>query len=137
MIPEPFRHEGGWYEEDVDYNIAVFFLPHLFKAEQVERARQAIKNEYPLQWERHFNVTLAPEESRGKREIIFRQTNRGRYQVSAAWGDWHEKVPAGMVGAVARKIDEDGSEQWVLIPKPDYTIPYILTGAEQAWPDHA
>ena len=136
-IPEPFRHDGGWYEEDVDYSIVIVFLPHLFKAEEVERAKETLKNWYPTQWEQHFKVELSPEESRGKRELLFREANRGRYQVSAAWGDWHEKVPAGMVGVVARKIDEDGPERWVLIPKPDYTIPFILTGAEQAWPDHA
>jgi hypothetical protein len=30
-IPAAFRREGGWYEEDCDEAIPVFFMPLLFK----------------------------------------------------------------------------------------------------------
>ena len=54
LIPAAFRREGGWYEEDCDAAIPMFFMPLLFKPEQVHEARQSLRNWHWRAWEAHF-----------------------------------------------------------------------------------
>jgi Domain of unknown function (DUF7007) len=47
LIPPAFRRERGWYEEDCDAAIPVFFMPLLFKPEQVHAARESTPRSSP------------------------------------------------------------------------------------------
>lgn len=51
-----------------------------------------------------------------------RRLDAGEYQVVAAYGDWHELVPEGMVGVIfgGRDWGETRNEIAVLVPKDAY-----------------
>ena len=54
----------------------------------------------------------------------FYAANKGKYLVTAAWGDWQGGVPIGMVGVVARiggwRATTREGEKWFLVPKEEY-----------------
>src|SRR5437762_1102035 len=73
-IPEVFRRQGGWYEEDCDWAIPYFFLyvqiltdPHNQSGENLKRvtdaisdSRQTLINWHPDAWQAYYGVTLKP-----------------------------------------------------------------------------
>lgn len=67
------------------------------------------------------------------REYLAEQVEKAAHPTEyarAAWGDWHEKVPAGMVGVVTH------ANTWVLVRKAEYvpSRPLVVAGD---WHDHA
>lgn len=58
LIPKVFRvasfnEQGmaGWYEEDCDGSLVVYFFPRFFPEHVVERAEKMVKCQYPEAWE--------------------------------------------------------------------------------------
>lgn len=115
LIPKVFRRPGGWYEEDCEYAIVVWFLycdPFL---SQKEAAQQTVKNWFWKEWEAHTGTVLAPGESRMKDEHTFRAANRDRFIVTSA-----RRQDAATVAVTARR-ESDGAEGRFLVPDGEYT----------------
>jgi hypothetical protein len=57
-------------------------------------------------------------------EEEFYAAHKNDLLVNAAWGDWHERVPKGMVGVVAtvggHRSADHKKERWFLIPEKEY-----------------
>lgn len=122
-MPAVLRRKGGWYEEDCEYALVIFGLPHLFKPEEVEKAKQTVKSWFPDEYEAHTGETIPAGESYIKDERQFAVDNADKWVVTAAWGDWHGQVPKGMVGVVASKGGNrtPGTERrYYLVTKEEY-----------------
>lgn len=115
LIPKIFRRPGGWYEEDCEAAIPLTFIPEI----PDPNALTTLKSWFPYEYEQHFNVTLNPGESYIKDKDIFDKENVNNFVVKAAWGSWHNDVPDGFVGVVARKASTN-EEQYFLIPADEY-----------------
>jgi hypothetical protein len=70
-IPAAFRRERGWYEEDVDAAIPMFFMPLLFNPDEVRNARQSLRNWHWQAWETHFREIVPLADSPCKAQALF------------------------------------------------------------------
>lgn len=118
-VPLVFRNKGGWYEEDCEWAKVALTFPEMFSAENVNSAHKTAKDYFPDEYEKHFNIVIPTDSSSTKRDRAFKAENQDNFVVSAAWGDWHEKVPQGMVGVFARK-QSTGETKYFLVPKEEY-----------------
>jgi hypothetical protein len=94
-----------------------------------------VKNWYPDYYEALTGVTLTGAESYMMREREFEAANVENYVARAAWGDWHEKVPEGMVGVAATR-KSDGDERYFLVAGAEYKGregKYVLAGDATGW----
>jgi hypothetical protein len=121
-IHESLRLRDGWYEEDCDWAIVVFSFPHLFKPQTVEQAIRILKSYYPDEYEAITEQKIAPGESRTRDEKTFYENHQNDFIVTAAWGHWHDSVPANFVATAAvRGLDKScGETKYFLVPKDEY-----------------
>jgi hypothetical protein len=125
-MPAALKLEGGWYEEDVEYNRVVVVFPECFKTEQVAGAHAVLKDWCPDEYAAWSGQPVAIEDSHVLRERIFREKHKNDYMVMSAWGDWKEGVPKGMVGVFAGRggRTEDhrfpGDCKYFLVPAEEY-----------------
>lgn len=127
-----FRGEGLFYEEDCEWaKVFVVFEAELLAsgdAHTVECIKEGhhtetLRNWFPTCYERFFGVTLRPGESFVKDERTFYAEHAADPIAVAAFGDWHARVPAGMVGVVTRvggHGNGGGAEQYFLVPEGEY-----------------
>lgn len=124
QIPEYMRKEDGWYEEDVDWCIVILGLnlEGAFSPEgQRQQALDTLKSYYPDAYEKLTGTILKEGESEARDAELFRQRLRGKYIVQSAWGDWHAKVPNGMVGVFAKLLQADPPPgKYFLVPLEEY-----------------
>ena len=61
LIPEAFRSQTGWYEEDCDYAVVDFFIPivHGGDAEKFKIARKSLQYWHKATWETYFDIKLS------------------------------------------------------------------------------
>jgi hypothetical protein len=88
--------------------------------ETLKDAHKILANTHWEEYERYYNVTLAPGESYNKDEHLFKTSNAGKWIVTCAWGDWHERVPEGMVGCYAIRNEDVTNPRYYLVPKNEY-----------------
>jgi hypothetical protein len=120
-IPEVFRVKDGWYEEDCDWAVPVFFLSGRFDAEKVANARKTLRAWRWKQWEEHFGEEIPLEESNNKAAELFLLKHANDLLGGAAWGDWHNNVPEGFVGVSAhRGGDRSRDDGYFLISAKEY-----------------
>lgn len=119
QMPEVFRRKGGWYEEDCEYALVVLIFPELFSEREVELSHKSAKNWFPDEYEKHFGVVIPLAESSHKRERAFKKETADKFVVCAAWGDYHQNVPKGMVGVLAR-CENTKEEKFFLVPGTEY-----------------
>lgn len=125
-VPDYMRRAGGWYEEDCDWAIVATVHPIAFKNDPkaLEDARRSLCGWHPDEYERWYGVELQPGESRVKDERRFHVEHANDLLVLAAWGDWHDKVPAGMVGVVAStggsRTAGREAHRYFLVPQDEY-----------------
>lgn len=119
QVPVVFRNPGGWYEEDCEANKVVICFPQHFKPEEVESAHKSVKNWFPDEYEKHFNIIINTDASIVKRERIFRAENVDNFVVIAAWGDWHPKVPKDSVVVLAKKRST-GESKYFMVNDEEY-----------------
>lgn len=85
----------------------------------------------------HEGCAEGARKSQAEADAIEAQLDAGVMFNTAAWGDWHETVPAGMVGVVFRGR---AGEQWSLIPADRYharrTTTAEVADVAQEWLDH-
>lgn len=124
QVPEYMRKEDGWYEENVDWCIIVLALKFegVFAPEaQQKQALDTLKMYYPDAYEKFTGTILKEGESEARDCELFRQRSRGKYIVHSAFGDWHAKVPKGMVGVYAKLLQADPPPgKWFLVPMEEY-----------------
>jgi hypothetical protein len=125
LIPDVFRKEGGWYEEDCEWAIPMYFLD--LNPEKKNLALETMRNWHWRAYKSWFRETIPPGSSYLKDEHLFREANRDNWVVISACGDWHAKVPAGMVGCVATLGGHRGdgrgprpAERHFLVPADEY-----------------
>jgi len=132
LIPADFRGKGGWYEEDTEWAIPYFILPasefgaDLRYTENLKGAESSIKNWNPDLYEKKTGKKLKLEESLTRRNEDFYEKSKHSWVVNSASGDWHPKVPKGMVGVAATIGGRDmqgrahGPEKFFLVPEAEY-----------------
>jgi hypothetical protein len=134
LLPEYMRlaDDCHSYEEDCAWSIIfVAFEAELLAGGDEHTVRcireghhtDTLRNWYPDIYEAHFGVTLDPGESFVKDELAFYAEHAADPVVVAAFGDWHDRVPAGMVGVVTRvggHGNGGGAEQYFLVAAEEY-----------------
>ena len=127
-----FRGEGLAYEEDCEWSkVFVVFEAELLASGDDSTVRcvegghhtDTLRNWFPTCYEKFFGVTLNPGESLVKDERVFYAEHAGDPIAVAAFGDWHARVPPGMVGLVTRVGGHGsggGAEQYFLVAAEEY-----------------
>ena len=123
-MPDALRIESGWYEEDCDWCLVAINYAEYFMAEY-DQAMNTFKNWHPDRFEKHLGIELKDGESHVKDERLFKERNNGNFLVRTAWGDWHNKVPEGMVGVLAKR-ESDGKERYFLVPHSEYGSHFVV-----------
>jgi hypothetical protein len=135
------------YEEDVEWSRVYVAFPHLFAERQVELAHEILKNYHPDEYAEFSGEPVDPAESRVLRERQFRDAHSNDYLAVSAQGDWHDKVPAGMVGmwAIRGGRLENGQyasddRAYFLVPEDRYhergEFGYVIQADDKPWIDH-
>ena len=141
-MPDYMQREGGWYEEDCEWSMPAVVFPEAFPKHQ-ELAKESLRNWFPEIYERFFGVTVGPEESYMRAKEVFEQQVKDKYVVVSAWGDWHEAVPDGKVGVLAKLgCNRDLPEgKYALVDGEAYAARtrhgYVLDGTEPEWNPNA
>ena len=120
-IPEYARIASRAYEEDCDWSIVVTFLPEYFPALVRKNAKDSLRTWHPDVYERRYGEVIPAGMSyvKDKQEWERDVRENNRFVVKAAWGSWHETVPAGFVGVKAAAA-LTGAEAWFLVPESEY-----------------
>lgn len=158
LVPEAMRQAGGWYEEDCEINFSIWTFPVEFAewsctqnyptdspyrdAEaSKEKAAEAIRQWFPDQWTAATGEVVTADQSHVIKEREFYASHAGDWLTSAAWGDWHDEVPEGMVGVVARvggRPNPHGMTGYFLVPEDEYDargIAFVIDlERHEAWP---
>lgn len=101
-MPDVFRCESGWYEEDCEWALVALIYPDAFSEKAQASAHETIKNWFPDAYETWSGVVLKPGESRQKDERSFLDEHAKDWIVISAFGSWHKSVPDGWVGVYAK-----------------------------------
>lgn len=119
-----------YFEEDCEWSIVALFYAEEFRAYHAENADQrhaealaCVVNHYPDAYEKHTGQKIKPGESRERTESEWYAAHADDWLVVSASGDWHDKVPAGMVGVIACKGGHRGDrkvKRAFLVPKDEY-----------------
>jgi hypothetical protein len=83
-IPEPYRNEDGWYEEDCAYAKVVAGMPDIFTDLERRDADKTLKNWFPDEYEAVNGVVVSEDESVVRKKQIFSVKHAEDYVVIAA-----------------------------------------------------
>jgi hypothetical protein len=110
-MPEALRLDGNSYEEDVNWSLVILGCETEFKAASdplfdIERdlAHQTARHWLPHRYSAFTRQVLEPSESHVLKKIALYEAAIGEIGVRAAWGDWADWVPSGMVGISGQRI---------------------------------
>lgn len=132
-MPAALRIDGGWYEEDCEIARCLLAFPDEFAAagwrDAVADGERLLQSYAPHDWAAWSGNPV--ESLRGRSyaydKECFERENGERWIVTAAWGDWHDDVPAGMVGVRAtlggaRQLHGQPApaERWFVVDAKDY-----------------
>lgn len=125
------------YEEDCDWCMPVLVFEPEFRTYYQQRAegrdrlesifksaKDTLRHWHPDTYENFFNTILKPGESHVRDKKQFYRDNENNWIAAAAWGDWKDGVPKGMI-AVRARIGVPGKpgpskERYFLIPAAEY-----------------
>jgi hypothetical protein len=130
QIPQYFRNDQGWYEEDCAIAIPGFVLgASVFTTEQSAEfissgdAERTVKQWYPDEWERYTGKTLQPGESSTRDQAVYLKKHKEDWLTVAAFGSWHKQVPEGYVGVCATigcSRSPHAMARYFIIPETEY-----------------
>lgn len=120
-VPDPLRHEDGWYEEDEDWAKVAVAFPALFTSLERRHAEKTVRNAWPDYWEAVHGRALAPGESWAKDRRLFHDTHAQDWIVVSAG---MSKAHPGMVECYAalggdRMVNK---RRGFLVPSDEYVI---------------
>lgn len=118
-MPKALRTGRQWFEEDCEACLVILAFQDRFTPLQVDAARVSVRNNYPDAYAAWSGTPVTPAESHVLRRRAFNAETRDRFVVRAAWGDWHESVPAGKVGVLAL-CAATNEEAGFLVDAPTY-----------------
>ena len=118
MIPKIFRRQGGWYEEDLDCCIVIYFLPQCWPtwASKKEDVEKTLKNWFPKEWEAHTGTVLQPGESREKDEENWKEQHKNDFVVRSAMYDQKDRTKVNVCAVKTAT----GEERWFVVPDAEY-----------------
>lgn len=136
-MPDYLRIDHGWYEEDCAWVKAAVFFEEILLASgdpDIRRQilsgnhRQTFRDWYPREYEKFYGVELKRGESYVKDERLFFEEHASELICVSAYGEWHTRVPKGMVGVIARvggngakgQNPAPGPARYFLVPKEEY-----------------
>ena len=120
MIPDAWRKQGGWYEEDCEHYFVRATFPEPFvrgddTTESVAAgAEERIRYWYPDQWEAQTGQAVLPGQSDERDRQLEARANADNFVTHGAW-----PAEEGMVRVVARRAST-GEERQFLVPKAEY-----------------
>ena len=121
-IPEYFRNKDGNYEEDCEWAKVALSFPAVFTDREINFAIDTVKNFYPDEYEKYFDVKLIEGESSKRDRQIFEKRNKDNFVVISA-----SLEDDGMVRAIAtiggQRQQYNGpkiEEKTFLVTKEDY-----------------
>ena len=122
QMPSFMRNDGGWYEEDCEWSKVALVFPKAFTNVQVGLAELSCQDWFPDEYQQFTGTVLSVDQSHVLSERRFKERHKDDYVVKAAFGDWKEGVPRGMVGVVAAlgSRKEGDEEVWFLVPDAEY-----------------
>jgi hypothetical protein len=124
LIPELFRKADGWYEEDCEYAVPVFFLDVPGFRDKKDRAEKTLRVWFWKQYEMHFGVVLPPGVSMLKDEYVHKFVNAAKFVVRSALN-----IGNGKTGVLAVRAS-DGVESWFVVPADEYrsrgSLPFVI-----------
>lgn len=124
-----FYQGGNSFEEDCEWARICLAYPDAeeWSTNDLETAKQLMRDYNPEIYEEFYGVTLAPGESYKKDLHQFYADNKDRYVTFCACGDWHEDCPEGFVLVSAGKncteenrMGEDHAD--FLVPDEEYSV---------------
>lgn len=71
LIPEPYRNQDGWYEQDSEYAKVIVSLPQFFTKRELTKALDTVINWYPDEYEKVTGNRLHAGQSRVRDEQLF------------------------------------------------------------------
>lgn len=134
LMPEALRLPGGWYEEDCDVERVVAIFPEAFITERrpdVDAVREAalagVRAWAPDAYEAWTGEKVTADQSNIVADREFLAAHADDFVTVAAWGSWHETVPAGMVGVLAYRGGREGQrrhteKRYLLVPQGAYDV---------------
>jgi hypothetical protein len=135
MAGKKFTEGRSAYEEDCDWCMPALVFEPEFRAfltktgspdvETVfKSAKETLRHWLPDAYEIFYGVTLQPGESRERDQQKFNIDNKANWITTAAWGDWKNGVPKGMVGVCTRlggrSSANSSAERYFLVPADEY-----------------
>lgn len=108
-----------WFEGDCAYMLVVLMMPELFEDRVREQATFTVKDYYPDEYTIITGESVALEESYVLQKRKFEADTKCRFVAQAAYGDWAEGVPKGMVKVLAKRAS-DGVKKEFVIPCEEY-----------------
>ena len=111
-MPAALRLAEPFYEEDVDWSLVILGfvaefrrLPTAGAQLRVEHARASVLAWHPDRWAAFTGETVPVAASPVLRRRAAYEAAIGDYVSTAAYGDWADWVPKGMVGVVGRRVE--------------------------------
>lgn len=83
-IPEPYRNDNGWYEEDCDWACVAVSLPGYFSEREVRQATETVINWLPDQYEAVTGEVFPEGTSMKKDERAFKERHADDWIVISA-----------------------------------------------------
>jgi hypothetical protein len=127
-IPKLFRRPSGWYEEDCESLIVMYFLSDLKEQWKIkkEEVLKHLKNWFWEEWEFYSGTTLAPGESKIKDQEMWARENNNRFIVVSAMTSSKDR---NFVECFAKR-NQDSAEGWFIVPANEYKIPFAIDEAK-------
>lgn len=123
-VPAALRDDSGWYEEDCQAYIAMWVFwdefAALYPTWSREQCADRIRQWFPDEWMAATGETVSGDQSQVLADREFLAEHTQDWIVRAAWGSWHDAVPAGKVGVVASLGGTGEQLRWFLVPAQDY-----------------
>jgi hypothetical protein len=132
------RGTHEWFEEDCEWCFVATCFPERFSEQERAAAKDTLRNSFPDEYEKFYNVVLEPGDSYTRDKRLFKAAHAADYLVLSAFGDWHKGVPKGMVGVFAGKggRTEHGHYpddcKWFLVPDEEYRPGMVLSCGSRA-----
>jgi hypothetical protein len=116
-IPRPYRSASGWYEEDTEQHIVVFYHHDVVARQDANRTRderlaaedESLRDWYPAAWEKANGRELEPGESRAKDEQSWTAVHGDDYVAVA-----QQRIEDGLILVTARRSSTGDEDRFVL-----------------------